>query len=83
LPSAPPGGGLPAGGHRRDRGWPDSRRLPSQSLTATPSAPHDWMSCRQQDASNQCTVRMGREVQAEPEVGWQAEAPDEIEMELQ
>jgi hypothetical protein len=37
----------------------------------------------QQDASNQCTVRMGREVQAEPEVGWQAEAPDEIEMELQ
>ena len=29
------------------------------------------------------TARMGREAQAEPEVGWQAEAPDEIEMELQ
>ena len=25
---------------------PDSRRLPSQSLTVTVSAPHDWMSCR-------------------------------------
>jgi hypothetical protein len=37
----------------------------------------------QQDATNQYTVRMGREAQAEPEVGWQAEAPDEIEMELQ
>jgi hypothetical protein len=33
------------------------------------------------DASRECTARMGREAQAEPDVGWQAEAPAEIEME--
>ena len=37
----------------------------------------------QRDASNQYTARMGREAQAEPEVGWRAEASDEIEMEPQ
>jgi post-segregation antitoxin (ccd killing protein) len=35
------------------------------------------------DASNEYTTRMQREAQAESEADWQAEAPDEIEMELQ
>ena len=37
----------------------------------------------EQNASKQYTARMEREVRAEPEADWQAEAPDEIEMELQ
>ena len=37
----------------------------------------------EQDASKEYTARMEREVRAEPEADWQAEAPDEIEMELQ
>ena len=35
------------------------------------------------DASSEYTARMEREAHAEPEADWQAEAPDEIEMELQ
>jgi len=35
------------------------------------------------DASSEYTARMEREVQAAPEADWQAEAPDEIEIELQ
>jgi hypothetical protein len=35
------------------------------------------------DASKEYTARMQREAQAEPEADRQAEAPDEIEMELQ
>jgi TrwC relaxase/AAA domain len=34
------------------------------------------------EASCQYTARMEREAKVEPEAGWQAEAPDEIEMEL-
>jgi hypothetical protein len=35
------------------------------------------------DASSQYTARIEREAQAEPEADWQAEAPDEIEIEPQ
>ncbi len=35
------------------------------------------------DASKEYTARMQREAQPEPEADWQAQAPDEIEMELQ
>jgi conjugative relaxase-like TrwC/TraI family protein len=35
------------------------------------------------DASREYTARMEREAQAEPEAAWQAQEPDEIEMELQ
>jgi hypothetical protein len=35
------------------------------------------------NASSEYTARMEREAHAEPEADWQAEAPDEIEMELQ
>ena len=34
------------------------------------------------DASSKHAARMEREAQAEPQANWQAEAPDEIEMEL-
>jgi len=77
---------------------PDNRRFPSQSLTATASARHDWIKLQARsadaaarieaqraelDASREYTARMQREAQAEPEAAWQAQAPDEIEMELQ
>ena len=35
------------------------------------------------DASSEYTARMEREARAEPEADWQAEAPEEVEMELQ
>jgi hypothetical protein len=34
------------------------------------------------DASGEYTAQMEREILAEPEADWQAEAPDEIEIEL-
>ena len=65
-----------------DRHGERAARLDELQARADEAAARIEAQQAQQDAGNQYTARMGREAQAGPEVGWQAEPPDEIEAEL-
>ena len=66
-----------------DRYGKRATRLDELQARAGDAAARDEAQRAELDASGEYTARMEREVLAEPEADWQAEAPDEIEIELQ
>lgn len=70
-------------GPEADRDGQRAARLDELQARANDAAARIEVQRAQLDASSEYNARMQREAQAEPEADWQAEAPDEIEMELQ